>query len=66
VPYLPEPRGEGHIEPRLDQRHGLPTECAHPWQVVILAKTALRTQARAQGSLFRSALDLAYTFLVDS
>jgi putative transposase len=40
-------------------------EFAQPLNVVIIAKTNLRTQARAHVVLFSSALDLAYTPLVD-
>jgi putative transposase len=56
---------EGHIETCISQAHLLHKECPHPLHVVIMAKTNLRTQARAHVVLFRSALDLAHTVLVD-
>jgi putative transposase len=65
VHYLKETTGEGPIETRLYQLHVLHKEFAHPLNVVILAKTNLRTQARAQVILFSSDLDLAYTLLVE-
>jgi hypothetical protein len=64
VPYLKETTVEGPIETRLYQRQLLHKEFAHPLHVVILAKTNLRTQARAHVILFRSRLDLAYAPLV--
>jgi len=63
--YLKETTVEGHIETRLYQMHVLHKEFAYPLNVVILAKTNLRTQARAHVILFSSDLDLAYTLLVD-
>jgi putative transposase len=65
VQYLQETAVEGHIETRLYQMQVLHKEFAHPLNVVILAKTNLRTQARAHVILFSSDLDLAYTLLVD-
>ena len=40
-------------------------EFPHPLNVVIIAKTNLRTQARAHVVLFSSDLDLAHTALLD-
>ena len=57
---------ERDLQTRLYQRHLLHTECTHPFHVVIIAQTNLRTQARAHGLLCRSALDLAYPPLVDA
>ena len=65
VQYLKETTVEGHIETRLYQMQVLHKEFAYPLNVVILAKTNLRTQARAHVILFSSDLDLAYTLLVD-
>ena len=65
VQSLKETTVEGHIETRLYQMQLLHKECAQPLNVVIIAKTNLRTQARAHVILFRSDLDLAYAPLVD-
>jgi putative transposase len=65
VQYLTETTGEGHIETRLYQMHVLHKECAQPLNVVILAKTNVRTQARAHVVLCSSDLALAYALLVD-
>ena len=65
VPYRKETTVEGHIQPRLYPMQRLPKVCAHPLNVVILAKTNLRPQARAQGSLLSSDLDLASALRVD-
>ena len=65
VQYLKETTMEGHIETRLYQMQVLHKAFVHPLNVVILAKTNLRTQARAHVILFSSDLDLAYTPLVD-
>jgi hypothetical protein len=65
VHALKETTVEGHIETRLYQMHVLHKELAHPLNVVILAKTNLRTQARAHVVLFSSDLALAYAPLVD-
>ena len=59
VPYLKETTVEGHIETRMYQRQVLHKEFVQPLHVVILAKTNLRTHARAHVVLFRSDLDLA-------
>jgi DDE superfamily endonuclease len=65
VQYLKETTVEGHIETRLYQMQVLHKEFAQPLNVVILAKTHLRTQARAHVVLFSSDLALAYAPLVD-
>ena len=65
VQYLQETTVEGHIQTRLYQAQLLHTEVAQPLNVVILAKTKLRTQARAHVVLFSSDLELAYAPLVD-
>jgi putative transposase len=64
-PYLKETTVAGHIETRLYQIPVLHKEFAQPLNVVIIAKTNLRTQARAHVILFSSDLDLAYMPLVD-
>src|SRR5262249_14993158 len=63
--YLQETSVEGHIQTWVYQMQLLHKEFPHPLNVVIIAKTNLRTQARAHIILFSSALDLAYTSLVD-
>jgi putative transposase len=63
--YLKETTLEGHIETRLYQMQVLHKAFAQPLHVVIIAKTNLRTQARAHVILFRSDLALAYAPLVD-
>jgi len=63
--YLKETTVEGHIETRVYQMQLLHKEFAQPLNVVILAKTNLRTQARAHVVLFSSDLALAYAQLVD-
>jgi putative transposase len=65
VQYLRETTVEGHIETRLYQMPLLHKEFAQPLNVVIIAKTNLRTQARAHVVLFSSDLALAYAPLVD-
>ena len=65
VQYLKETTVEGHIETRLYQMPLLHKEFAQPLNVVILAKTNLRTHAHAHVVLFRSDLALAYAPLVD-
>ena len=65
VQYLKETTVEGHIQTHLYQAQLLHKEFAQPLNVVIIAKTNLRTQARAHVVLFRSDLDLAYAPLVD-
>jgi hypothetical protein len=56
---------EGPIQTRLYPAQLLHKEFAHPLNVVILAKTNLRTQARAHVVLFSSDLDLTYASLID-
>jgi putative transposase len=63
--YLQETTVERHIETRLYQAQLLHKEFAQPLNVVMIAKTNLRTQARAHVVLFSSDLDLAYAPLVD-
>jgi len=65
VQYLKEPTVEGHIETCLYQMRVLHKEFAQPLNVVIIAKTNLRTQAHAHAILFSSDLALAYAQLVD-
>jgi len=65
VHYLKETTMEGHIETRLYQMQLLHKEFVQPLNVVIIAKTNLRTQARAHVILFSSDVALAYTSLVD-
>jgi len=65
VQYLKETTVEGHIQTRLYQAQLLHKEFAQPLNVVIIAKTNLRTQAQAHVVLFSSDLDLAYAPLVD-
>jgi hypothetical protein len=63
--YLKETTVEGHIQTRLYQAQLLHKEFAQPLNVVIIAKTNLRTQAHAHVILFSSDVDLAYGLLVD-
>jgi len=65
VQYLKETTMEGHIATCLYQMRVLHKEYAQPLNVVIIAKTNLRTQARAHVILFSSDLDLACARLVD-
>jgi hypothetical protein len=65
VQYLKETTVEGHIETRMYQMQLLHKEFVQPLNVVIIAKTNLRTHARAHVVLFSSDLDLAYAPLVD-
>lgn len=62
---LKETTVEGHIETRLYQMPLLHKEFAQPLNVVIIAKTNLRTQARAHVVLFSSDVALTYARLVD-
>ena len=66
VPYLKATTGEGHMQTCRYQRQLLHKAFTQPWPVVIIAKTNLRTQARAHVLLFSSDLALASTSLVDS
>jgi hypothetical protein len=63
--YLKETTVDGHMQTRLYQAQLLHKEFAHPLNVVIIAKTHLRTQACAHVVLFSSDLDLAYAPRVD-
>src|SRR5713101_3394962 len=63
--YLKETTVEGHIETCIYQTQLLHKEFTQPLNVVIIAKTNLRTQARAHVILFSSDLALTYTLLVD-
>ena len=63
--YLKETTVERHIETRLYQMQLLHKEFAQPLNVVIIAKTNVRTQAHAHVVLFSSDLALAYAPLVD-
>src|SRR2546426_9023431 len=65
VSYLKETPVEGHMPTRLYQMPLLHKEFVHPLNVVIIAKTTLRPQARAPVVLFSSDLALAYATLVD-
>jgi DDE superfamily endonuclease len=64
VQYLKETTVEGHIQTRFYQAQLLHKEFQQPLNVVLIAKTNLRTQARAHVVLFSSDLELAYTPLV--
>jgi putative transposase len=63
--YLKETTVDGHIQTCVYQAQLLHKEFQQPLNVVILAKTNLRTQARAHVVLFSSDLNLAYAPLVD-
>ena len=63
--YLKETTVEGHMQTCVYQAQLLHKEFQQPLNVVIIAKTNLRTQARAHVTLFSSDLDLAYAPLVD-
>jgi hypothetical protein len=63
--YLKETVVEGHMQTCVYQMQLLHKEFAQPLNVVIIAKTNLRTQARAHVILFSSDLALAYAPLVD-
>ena len=65
VQYLKETTVEGYMQTCIYQMQLLHKEFPHPLNVVIIAKTNLRTQAHAHVILFRSDLALAYTPLVD-
>jgi hypothetical protein len=64
-PYLQETTVAGHMQTCVYQMQLLHKEFTHPLNVVIIAKTNLRTQARAHVVLFSSDLALGYTPLVD-
>ena len=63
--YLKETTVEGHIQTDVYQAQLLHKEFPQPLNVVIIAKTNLRTHARAHVVLFSSDLDLAYAPLID-
>jgi putative transposase len=65
VQYLQETTVEGDIETRMYQMQVLHKEFATPLNVVILAKTNLRTHARAHVVLFSSDLELRAAQIVD-
>jgi putative transposase len=65
VQYLKKTTVEGHIKTCTYQTQLLHKEFTQPLNVVILAKTNLRTQARAHVILFSSDVALAYAPLVD-
>ena len=65
VQYLKETTVEGYIQTRFYQAQLLHKEFQQPLNVVIIAKTNLRTHARAHVVLFSSDLELASTPLVD-
>jgi putative transposase len=65
VQYLKETTTEGHIQTCLYQMPLLHKEYTQPLNVVIIAKTNRRPQARAHVVLFSSDLALAYAPLVD-
>jgi DDE superfamily endonuclease len=65
TPYLKETTVEGPMQTCIYQMQLLHKEFTHPLNVVIIAKTNLRTQARAHVVLFSSDLDLAYALLMD-
>ena len=62
---LKETTVEGHIQTCVYQAQLLHKEFPQPLNIVIIAKTNLRTQARAHVVLFSSDLALAYAPLVD-
>jgi putative transposase len=64
-PYLKETTVERYMQTCIYQMQLLHKEFTQPLNVVILAKTNLRTQARAHVVLFSSDLELAYAPLVD-
>jgi hypothetical protein len=63
--YLQETTVEGHIQTCIYQAQLLHKEFPQPLNVVSIAKTNLRTHARAPVVLFSSDLALAYAPLVD-
>ena len=64
--YLKETTVERPMQTCIYQMHLLHKECPQPLNVVLIAKTNLRTHARAHVVLGSSDLALAYTPLVDS
>ena len=65
IQYLKETTVEGHIQTCVYQAQLLHKEFPQLLNVVIIAKTNLRTHARAYVVLFSSDLDLAYVPLID-
>ena len=65
IPSLKEAAVEGHMQTCVYQRQRLHKEFGQPLNVVIIAKTKLRTQARAHVVLFSSDVALAYAPLGD-
>jgi hypothetical protein len=63
--YLKESTVEGHMQTCVYQAPLLQKEFPHPLNVVILANTNLRTQAKAHVVLFSSDLELEYAALID-
>jgi len=63
--YLKEPTVEGHTQTCIYQAQLLPKEFPQPLNVVIIAKTNLRTRAHAHVLLCSSDLALAAAALVD-
>ena len=63
--HLKQTRLDGQVQTCLYQAQLLHKEFAQPLNVVILVKTNLHTQARAQVLLFSSDLDLPYDTLID-
>ena len=63
--YLKASTVEGHMQTCYYQMQLLHKEFQHPLHVVIIAKTNMRTQARAHVVLFSSDLELAYVALID-
>jgi putative transposase len=63
--YLKETTVEGPMQTCIYQMQLLHKEFTQPLNVVIIAKTNLRTQACAHVVLFSSDLDLAYALLID-
>jgi hypothetical protein len=66
APYLKTPTVEGPRKTGLYQRQLLHKEFTHPFNVVMIAKTNLRTQPYAHVVLCSSDLALTCMLLVDS
>ena len=64
-PYLKETTGEGHMTTGVYQMPLLHKACTQPLNIVLIAQTNLRPQARAHVVLLSSDLDRAYAPLVD-
>ena len=63
--YLKETIVEEHIQTRIYQATVLHKEFAGPLNVVVIAKTNLKTQARAHVILFTSDLELSHAKVID-